>query len=110
MVKRKKLENVTSLGIVFGTFAPLHVGHIDIINQAKRHNDGVLTLMMLAAPVISAPITMVSMNQYNHPSENPAQWPNPCSAYTANDPEFGRAAAISPSIFIIINTTMLANT
>lgn len=45
MVKRKKLENVTSLGIVFGTFAPLHVGHIDIINQAKRHNDGVLTIV-----------------------------------------------------------------
>ena len=36
---------MTSLGIVFGTFAPLHVGHIDIINQAKRHNDGVLTIV-----------------------------------------------------------------
>ena len=45
MVKRKKLEQVRSLGIVFGTFAPLHVGHIDVIHQAKRHNDGVLTLV-----------------------------------------------------------------
>ena len=66
--------------------------------------------MMPAAPVISAPITMVSMNQYNHPSENPAQCPNACSAYTANDPEFGRAAAISPSICIISSTIMPANT
>lgn len=30
------------IGVYFGTFAPLHAGHIDVINQAKRQNDGVI--------------------------------------------------------------------
>lgn len=36
--------------------------------------------IMAAAPVISAPSTMVSMNQYSQPSEKPAQRPNAISA------------------------------
>ena len=28
------------IGCVFGSFAPLHQGHLDMIMQAKKENDG----------------------------------------------------------------------
>lgn len=33
------------LGIVFGTFAPMHTGHVDLITKAKRENDRVLVIV-----------------------------------------------------------------
>ena len=36
--------------------------------------------IMAPAPVISAPITITSRNQYNQPTEKPAQWPKAMSA------------------------------
>lgn len=32
------------LGVVFGTFAPLHEGHLSVINKAKMENDCVLVV------------------------------------------------------------------
>lgn len=29
-----------NIGVVFGSFAPLHQGHLDLIMQAKKENDG----------------------------------------------------------------------
>lgn len=34
-----------SIGVVFGTFAPMHVGHVDVIHRAKRENDGVVVVV-----------------------------------------------------------------
>lgn len=36
---QKPLEGKT-VGVVFGSFAPLHQGHLDLIMQAKKENDG----------------------------------------------------------------------
>ena len=37
--------NVKNLGIVFGTFAPMHTGHVNLITKAKRENDAVLVIV-----------------------------------------------------------------
>ena len=36
---QKKLKG-NNIGIVFGTFAPLHQGHLDLIMRAKKECDG----------------------------------------------------------------------
>ena len=43
-MKRKQLSG-KRIGIVFGTFAPMHVGHVDLIIKAKRANDNVLVIV-----------------------------------------------------------------
>ena len=29
-----------TVGVVFGSFAPLHQGHLDLVMQAKKENNG----------------------------------------------------------------------
>lgn len=40
----RKLKGKT-LGVVFGTFAPMHRGHVNLIQQAKTENDGVVVIV-----------------------------------------------------------------
>lgn len=41
---RKKLEG-KKIGVVFGTFAPLHTGHMSLIHQAKKEQEGVIVIV-----------------------------------------------------------------
>lgn len=42
-MKRKTLTG--DIALVFGTFAPMHIGHVDVIQEAARRHDGVLVLV-----------------------------------------------------------------
>lgn len=41
----KEITNKLKTGIVFGTFAPMHTGHVDLIQRAKRENDNVIVIV-----------------------------------------------------------------
>ncbi len=42
---KHKLLKIKNLAMVFGTFAPMHIGHVDYITRAKRENDAVLVIV-----------------------------------------------------------------
>ena len=42
---KHKLLNIKKLAVVFGAFAPMHTGHVDLITKAKRENDAVLIIV-----------------------------------------------------------------
>lgn len=42
---KHKLLKIKNLAVVFGTFAPMHIGHVDYIIRAKRENDAVLVIV-----------------------------------------------------------------
>lgn len=33
------------IGVIFGTYAPMHIGHVDLIQRAKRENDEVVVVV-----------------------------------------------------------------
>ena len=42
---KHKLLKTEKLAVVFGTFAPMHIGHVDLITRAKRENDAALVFV-----------------------------------------------------------------
>ena len=42
---KHKLLKIKNLAVVFGTFAPMHIGHVDLITRAKRENDAALVVV-----------------------------------------------------------------
>ena len=42
---KHKLLKTKNLAVVFGTFAPMHIGHVDLITRAKRENDATLVVV-----------------------------------------------------------------
>lgn len=41
---RTKIDK-TDIGVVFGTFAPMHTGHIELIHEAKKKHDSVIVIV-----------------------------------------------------------------
>lgn len=41
----RQVLNGKRIGLVFGTFAPMHIGHVDLITKAKRECDQVLVIV-----------------------------------------------------------------
>lgn len=44
MAWQEKLRG-KKIGVVFGSFAPLHQGHLDLIMRAKKENDGCIVIV-----------------------------------------------------------------
>ena len=42
---KRRILSIKNLAVVFGTFAPMHTGHVDLITKAKRDNDAVLVIV-----------------------------------------------------------------
>ena len=42
---KHKLLKTKKLAVVFGTFDPMHIGHVDLITRAKRENDAALVFV-----------------------------------------------------------------
>lgn len=42
---KHKLLKTKKLAVVFGTFSPMHIGHVDLITRAKRENDAALVFV-----------------------------------------------------------------
>ena len=42
---KHKLLKTKKIAVVFGTFAPMHIGHVDLITRAKRENDAALVFV-----------------------------------------------------------------
>mgnify|MGYP000975151836 FL=1 len=42
---KHKLLKIKKLAVVFGAFAPMHTGHVDLITRAKRENDAALVVV-----------------------------------------------------------------
>lgn len=81
------------------------------ITRATTHcgTAGNQSTKIVAAPVTSMPVTMISMTQYSHPIVNPAHRPIPASAYEEKDPVVGREDASSARASITDTTIPAAS-
>jgi NadR type nicotinamide-nucleotide adenylyltransferase len=80
--------NGESVGIVFGTFAPLHQGHLDCIMRAKKENDGGCLVISCGYDGDKGEPLMPHKKRYRYVREHFAD-DNMVAVYAINDTEIG---------------------
>lgn len=80
-----------SVGIVFGSFAPLHQGHLDLIMRAKRENDGGCLVIVCGYDGDKGEPIMPHAKRYRYVREYFAN-DDLVAVYSINDSELGIAA------------------
>ena len=79
-----------SIGIVFGSFAPLHQGHLDLIMRAKRENDGGCLVIVCGYNGDKGEPLMPHAKRYRYVREYFAN-DDLVAVYSINDSELGIA-------------------
>lgn len=87
---QKPLEGRT-VGIVFGSFAPLHQGHLDLIMRAKKENDAGCLLICCGLDGDKGEPTMPHKRRYRYCREVFAN-DDLVAVYSINDTEIGADA------------------
>lgn len=80
-----------SIGVVFGSFAPLHQGHLDLIMRAKRENDGGCLVIVCGYDGDKGEPIMPHAKRYRYVREYFAN-DDLVAVYSINDSELGIAA------------------
>lgn len=78
----------TSVGIVFGSFAPLHQGHLDLIYRAKKENDGGALVIVCGFDGDKGEPLMPHSKRYRYVREFFAD-DDKVAVYAINDTEIG---------------------
>lgn len=84
---QKQLEG-TRFGIVFGSFAPLHQGHLDLIMRAKKENDGGCIVIVCGYEGDKGEPLMPHAKRYRYVREFFAD-DDKVAVYAINDTELG---------------------
>lgn len=77
-----------SVGVVFGSFAPLHQGHLDLIMRAKKENDGGAIVIVCGAAGDKGEPLMPHKKRYRYVREFFAD-DDLVAVYSINDTELG---------------------
>ena len=77
-----------SVGVVFGSFAPLHQGHLDVIMRAKKENDGGCLLISCGYDGDKGEPLMPHSKRYRYVREHFAN-DDMVAVYSINDTEIG---------------------
>ena len=79
-----------SVGVVFGSFAPLHQGHLDLIMRAKKENDGGAVVIVCGYDGDKGEPLMPHRKRYRYVREFFAD-DDLVAVYNINDSELGLA-------------------
>ena len=77
-----------NVGVVFGSFAPLHQGHLDLIMRAKKENDGGCIVIVCGYDGDKGEPLMPHKKRYRYVREFFAD-DNMVAVYSINDTEIG---------------------
>ena len=88
IVTYQKILKGKRVGIVFGTFAPMHQGHLDVIMRAKKENDGGALVIVCGFDGDKGEPLMPHSKRYRYVREFFAD-DDKVAVYSINDTEIG---------------------